>query len=68
MAQLTEVFRRLGAPPAQAATMARQLWKRSGQLALERDIPRVEALEHLLRLAISGVHGEAPLQSAQEKE
>lgn len=66
--QLTEVFRRLGAPPTQATTMARQLWKRSGQLSLERGIARTEALDHLLRLTISGVQGEVPPQSAQEKE
>jgi hypothetical protein len=66
--QLTEVFKRLGAPPGQAATMARQLWKRSGQIAVERQIPRVEALDHLLRVTISGVQGEVPPQPAQEKE
>jgi len=59
---LTRLCQRMGAPEAQARTMARQLLKRSDQIAQERGIKRVDALEHLLRLLISGRQGETPLR------
>ena len=60
-AKLTALCRRLGAPtPTQAETMARQLQKRADQLAAERGITRVAAMEHLLTLVIHGVRGETP--------
>ena len=42
--QLTALCERLGAPPAQAATMATQLAKRAGQIATERGTPRSVAI------------------------
>jgi hypothetical protein len=38
--QLSQLCQRLGAPPAQAATMAAQLVKRADQLAAERGMAR----------------------------
>jgi hypothetical protein len=58
--QLTALCERLGAPPAQAATMASQLLKRSEQLALERGISREAALKGLLDVVVKGRAGEVP--------
>ena len=58
--QLTAAFERLGAPPAQAATMAAQLLKRAEQLARERGLTRAEALARLLELVVKGRAGEVP--------
>ncbi len=58
--QLTQLCERLGAPPAQAATMAAQLLKRAEQLAAERGQTREESLERLLRLLVKGSAGEVP--------
>lgn len=58
--QLAEICRRFGSPLAQSQTMARQLWKRSGQLAGERGIKQTEALDHLLTLMIKGRDGSGP--------
>lgn len=63
---LVELCRKLGSPLAQAERMATQLLKRSEQLAAERSITQVEALDHLLRLMISGRNGTEPGDSAQE--
>lgn len=61
LANLTQLCRRLGAPTAaQAETLARQLQKRADQIAAERGITRVAAMEHLLKLMIHGVRGETP--------
>ncbi|MSU70576.1 MAG: hypothetical protein EXS39_07365 [Opitutaceae bacterium] len=60
--QLTEFCQRLGAGPAQAATMAAQLQKRSEQLATARGIPRADAMKYLLELVVKGRQGEAPLE------
>lgn len=61
LVQLTRLCRNLGAPTdAQAATMARQLQKRADQLAAERGITRVAAMEHLLSLLVHGRRGETP--------
>ncbi|MBI2514366.1 MAG: hypothetical protein HYV96_20525 [Opitutae bacterium] len=61
LAQLTQLCRRLGAPTdAQAETMARQLQKRADQLAAERGLTRVAAMEHLLTLMAHGRRGETP--------
>lgn len=57
--QLTELCRRLGASPAQAATMAAQLLKRADQLAQERGIERTAALAYLIDLVIKGRSGES---------
>lgn len=58
--QLTALCRRLGAEPAQATTMARQLLKRTDQIAAERGIERTAALAYLIELTIRGRNGEAP--------
>lgn len=61
LVQLTQLCRRLGAQgEAQAETMARQLQKRADQLAAERGITRVAAMEHLLDLVAHGRRGETP--------
>ena len=58
--QLTELCGRLGAPPDQAATMASQLLKRAGQLAVERGVTREAALKSLLEVLVKGRAGEVP--------
>jgi hypothetical protein len=58
--QLRELCVRLGAAPAQAATMAAQLQKRAAQLATERGITREAALAHLLDVVVKGRNGETP--------
>ncbi len=62
--QLTQLCGQLGAPPAQAATMAAQLLKRADQLALERGVAREEALKGLLEVLIKGRAGEVPARFA----
>ena len=57
---VTALCRRLGAPAAQAETMARQLVKRSDQLARKRGLTREAALEHLLRVLVEGRGGRVP--------
>ena len=57
--QVTGLCLRLGAVGrSQAETMARQLLKRADQLAAEREIPRTEAMDYLLRLVQKGRAGE----------
>jgi hypothetical protein len=58
--KLAALCERLGAPPAQAQAMARQLLKRADQLAAERGQSREEALDRLLRLTLQGASGEVP--------
>lgn len=58
--QLTQLCERLGAPPAQAATMAAQLLKRADQIAMERGIAREAALRGLLEVVVKGRAGEVP--------
>jgi hypothetical protein len=58
--QLTELCRRLGSPPAQAATMAAQLLKRADQLAAHRATTREAELTRLLELLTKGHAGEVP--------
>ncbi len=58
LSKLTGLCERLGAPPAQAATMAAQLLKRCDQLAAERGWARERAMEHLLGLLVRGRNGE----------
>ena len=48
IAQLSKLFLRWGASAEQAATMAKQLQKRSEQLAEQRNISRIEAMQELL--------------------
>lgn len=58
--QLIQLCARLGAPPAQAATMAAQLVKRADQLATERGVAREVALRGLLEVVVKGRSGEVP--------
>ena len=46
------LFFKMGASEEQAKTMASQLFKRAGQIALDRDISIVEAVEILLKQVI----------------
>jgi hypothetical protein len=62
--QLATAFERLGAPRAQAVTMAAQLLKRAEQLAGERGLTREAALARLLELAAKGRAGEVPADFA----
>ena len=58
--QLTQLCERLGAPRAQAETMAAQLAKRATQLAVERGLTREVAMARLLEAVVKGRAGEAP--------
>jgi hypothetical protein len=58
--QMTQLCVRLGATDAQATTMAAQLLKRAEQLAVERGIDRVAALNHLITLVVNGRNGISP--------
>lgn len=62
--QLTELCRRLGAEPAPAAVMAAQLQKRADQMAAERGVTRVAAMEYLLGVMVKARQGEAPAADA----
>jgi len=59
--KITELCSSLGATPAQAATMARQLVKRADQIAAEREIPREEAMAQLLQILVQGRQGNVPV-------
>lgn len=65
--QLRALCERLGAAPAQAATMAAQLLKRSAQLAVERGITREAAMKHLLNVVVKGRQGEVPAEFVPPK-
>jgi hypothetical protein len=65
--QLTQLCERLGAPRAQAATMAAQLLKRADQLAADRGGTREAALAGLLEVLIKGRAGEVPARFAPTK-
>lgn len=58
--QLTALCGQLGAPSAQAQTMAAQLLKRAGQLAEARGVTREAALRGLLEVVVKGRAGEVP--------
>ena len=53
-ADLAKLLTTMGCPEAKASEMAAQLAKRSGQLAVERNIPHDEATAHLLSLMQQG--------------
>ena len=59
-AQLTRLCGGLGASPAQAQAMARQLMKRADQLVAERGQTREAAMAYLLRLVVEGRRGDVP--------
>lgn len=56
---LKQVCANLGAPKAQAETMAFQLLKRAGQLAKERGSDREDELRYLLELMVAGREGKS---------
>jgi hypothetical protein len=58
--KITAICSRLGAPPEQAATMARQLLKRADQLSAERGLTREAALAQLLQILVDGRQGNVP--------
>ncbi len=58
--KITELFTRMGAAPQQGVAMATQLLKRAEQLVKERGCSRIEAVEYLVSLAISGAKGTPP--------
>ena len=51
---LAKLLATIGCPEAKAGEMAAQLAKRSEQLAKERNVPREEAMIHLLQLMRQG--------------
>ena len=55
--QVAALFKRFGAEDAQANVMAKQLLKRSAQIAEERKITELEALETLLKQVIEARQG-----------
>lgn len=55
--QVTALFVRFGADAVRAETMARQLLKRSKQVAQERGISETEALESLLKQVVEARQG-----------
>lgn len=65
--QVTRLCQRLGAPPAQAATMAAQLLKRADQLVAERGLTSEAALRGLLEVVVKGRAGEVPARVASDR-
>lgn len=65
--RLTSLVRRLGGPLGKEETIARQVWKRSEQLAVKHGIKQVEALDYLLRAMVSGTRGDPPPHPPWEK-
>lgn len=60
LGKVTQLCERLGAPPAQAATMAAQLLKRAEQISAERKITREAAMAQLLQILVEGRQGNVP--------
>jgi hypothetical protein len=54
---IKSLFLQMGAPEGQAEKMASQLLKRAAQIALDRDIAIVEAVEILLRQVVEAQQG-----------
>ncbi|HWA08134.1 MAG TPA: galactokinase [Opitutaceae bacterium] len=65
--QLIELCGRLGAAPAQAATMAAQLQKRASQMAQDRGVTREAAMKYLLEVLVKGRHGEISPDSMPDR-
>lgn len=63
--QLSLLCQKLGANERQAGVMAAQLLKRADQLAGERHISRVEALDQLVGLIISGQQGQVHAEATE---
>ncbi|HTG45067.1 MAG TPA: hypothetical protein VK633_11105 [Verrucomicrobiae bacterium] len=60
LAQLSKVLASLGCPPDKTLEMARQLDKRAGQLAAQKNQTYDEALAHLLSLFQKGWAAQGP--------
>lgn len=58
LAGVTQLFINMGAEPQQAEVMAKQLLKRADQIAQERDISYLEAVERLLKQVIQARQGD----------
>ena len=58
--RVTLLCEKLGAPRAQAATMAAQLLKRAEQISAERGITPEAAMAQLLQILIEGRQGNVP--------
>jgi hypothetical protein len=54
---IKSLFLQMGAPEEQAEVMASQLLKRAGQIALDRDILIIEAVEILLKQVVEAQQG-----------
>jgi len=54
---IKSLFLQMGAPEEQAEVMASQLLKRAGQIALDRDILIIEAVEILLKQVVGAQQG-----------
>jgi hypothetical protein len=64
--QLTAFCSRLGAKPPQDRLMARKLLERAGQMARDRDMDELQALQHLLTLLVkAGGAGSVPDSAPQ---
>jgi hypothetical protein len=66
--QLTQLCEQLGAPRAQAETMAAQLLKRAEQIVATRGGTREEALKRLLDMVVQGRAGKVPPEFAPPPE
>ncbi|KRP36678.1 MAG: hypothetical protein ABS34_06315 [Opitutaceae bacterium BACL24 MAG-120322-bin51] len=54
---IKSLFLKMGAPEEQAEIMASQLLKRAGQIALDREILIIEAVEILLKQVVEAQQG-----------
>ena len=54
---IKSLFLQMGAPEEQTEVMASQLLKRAGQIASERDISIIEAVEILLKQVVEAQQG-----------
>ncbi len=66
--QIAGIFRNLGADREKATTMARQLIKRSEQLAVEKNSTKVNELQALLETAIYGAQGALKPDKSSDSE
>lgn len=55
--KISRIFVNLGAPVERSEVMAIQLLKRADQIADERGVPRVEAVESLLKQVVEARQG-----------
>ncbi len=60
LAAVTQLFINMGAESGQAEVMAGQLLRRAEQLAKEREISKVAAVDSLLRQVVQARQGIAP--------